>query len=125
MELDWEQIRLLLHFQWQLKSNATDAAKKICEAYGEGIVSVRTAQEWFKKFREGNEDLSDKPRSGRSREVNRQAVVNAIEEDPSMTTRMLADDFDCDHVTILTILHEAGKNIFCFLKFQLFKARSV
>ena len=85
MELDWEQIRLLLHFQWKLKSNATEAARKICEAYGEGIVSDRTARDWFAKFRAGNEDLSDKPRSGRPREVNRQAVVNRIEEEPSMS----------------------------------------
>ena len=68
----------------------------------------RKAQRWFKTFREGDR-LTDLPRSGRPREVNRQAVINKIEEQPSMTTRMLADEFDCHHSTIEEILHEAGK----------------
>lgn len=112
MELDWEQIRLLLLFQYKLGNNATEAAKQVCKAFGDKIVSTRTAQEWYAKFRKGQTDLGDKPRSGRPQEVDRQAVVNAIEEEPSMTTRMLADDFDCHHSTIEEILHKAGKDVF-------------
>jgi transposase len=52
MEFTKEQIRLLLHFQKKLGLNASDAAKNVCNAYGDGIVSIRTAQEWFKTFRE-------------------------------------------------------------------------
>jgi histone-lysine N-methyltransferase SETMAR len=109
MELNREQKRLLLHFQWKLSVNASEAARKICEAYGERAIGRSTAKEWFAKFNAGNEELEDKARSGRPIEVDRQAVLNAIEETPSLTTRMLADDFDCDHTTIVQILHELGK----------------
>jgi transposase len=110
MELEKEQIRLLLLFQYNLgNNNATEAARQICKAFGDGTVSDRSARDWYTKFREGDTDLTDKPRSGRPREVDRQAVVNAIEENPSMTSRMLAEDFECDHATILNILHEAGR----------------
>uniref|UniRef100_A0A914EJM2 Transposase n=1 Tax=Acrobeloides nanus TaxID=290746 RepID=A0A914EJM2_9BILA len=54
-------------------------------------------------------DIADKKRSGRPREVDRAAVVNAAEAHPSMTTRMLAEDFDCHHAEIARILHAAGK----------------
>ncbi|KAJ1360340.1 hypothetical protein KIN20_019283 [Parelaphostrongylus tenuis] len=36
----------------------------------------------------------------RPREADRQAVLETIEENPSLTSRMLADDLDCDHKTI-------------------------
>jgi len=53
-------------------------------------------------------EIKDKMRSGRPREIDREAVVNAAEDHPSMTTRMLAEDFDCHHSEIEKILHEAG-----------------
>ncbi|KAJ1368296.1 hypothetical protein KIN20_029401 [Parelaphostrongylus tenuis] len=62
----------------------------------------------FKEFKAGNESLPDKPRSGRSREVDRQAVLDRIEECPSLSSRMLGNEFDCDQKTILTILYETG-----------------
>lgn len=33
--------------------------------YRENAVSEKTAQKWFKRFKEGNESLGNKPRSGR------------------------------------------------------------
>ena len=110
MELSKESIRLLLLFQQKLGLNATKAVEKICEAFGDGVCEVRTAQRWFKTFKEEEKDrLTDNPHSGRPIEVDRQAVLEAIEETPSLTTRMLAEDFDCDQKTIVNILHELGK----------------
>ena len=112
MELDREQIRLLLNFHYKLGVNASEAQRQICEAYGNETVAIRTAQDWFKVFREEGDRLSDKPRSGRPIEVDRHEVIDKIEENPSMTSRMLADEFDCDQKTICNILHEAGKRVF-------------
>ena len=53
-------------------------------------------------------EITDKKRAGRPREVDRVAVVNAVEAHPLMTTRMLAEDFDCDQASIVRILHAAG-----------------
>lgn len=66
-------------------------------------------REWIAKFKAGHEELGDQARSGRPREVDREEVLAAIEETPSLTTRMLADDFDCGKSTIARILHELGK----------------
>jgi histone-lysine N-methyltransferase SETMAR len=112
MELSKEQIRLLLHFQKGMAVNASEAARNVSKVYGDKIIAERTARKWYKIFDEEGDRLTDNPRSDRPREVDRQAVVNAIEENPLMTTRMLADDFDCGKTTIEEILHEAGKNAF-------------
>ena len=63
----------------------------------------------FNKFKAGNENLSHRQGAGHPREVDRQAVLNAIEASPSLTTRMLAEDFDCAQSTIVEILKKLGK----------------
>ncbi|CAF3899266.1 unnamed protein product, partial [Rotaria magnacalcarata] len=46
-------------------NNATTAARNICAALGEGAVAVRMCRDWFKRFREGDMSLEDRPKSGR------------------------------------------------------------
>jgi len=114
MELTREQIRLLINHERLLGSSAAEATRRINKAWGEDTVGGSTVRDWFRKLAAGEESLEDKPRSGRPQKIDRQAVLAKIEESPSMTTRMLAEDFDCHHSTIEEILHEAGN-------FQLFK----
>jgi histone-lysine N-methyltransferase SETMAR len=103
-----EQIRLLLHYEWLQGTAATDAAKNINGAYGTDTVGRRTAYDWYKRFQEEGMQLKDREHTGRPRTIDREAVLNQIRATPTMTTRMLADDFNCHHSTIEDILHEAG-----------------
>jgi len=48
-----------LKFYYKKGKNATQAAKKICNVYGHDTVSVRMAQNWFKRFQSGNFDVED------------------------------------------------------------------
>src|SRR5580765_2988615 len=52
-------------YEFKLGNTAANAEKRICSVCGEDSVSERTAQKWFKRFKEGNESLEDKPRFGR------------------------------------------------------------
>ena len=105
MELTREKIRLLLMHEYLAGLNAAKATERINDAWGSGTVGRQTAYDWFAKFKAGEDNLNDQPRSGRPKEVDRQAVLEAIEEHPSLTCRMLADDFDCSPQTIANILH--------------------
>ncbi|XP_065645695.1 histone-lysine N-methyltransferase SETMAR-like [Hydra vulgaris] len=109
MELSRKEKRLLLNFQFKLNLNASEAARNICEAYGDGTMPICTAQYWFKIFREEEDRLTDMPRSGGRNEINRQAAINRVEEDPSMSCRLLANEFECHHSTIEDIFHKAGR----------------
>uniref|UniRef100_A0A914CIN8 Mos1 transposase HTH domain-containing protein n=1 Tax=Acrobeloides nanus TaxID=290746 RepID=A0A914CIN8_9BILA len=64
----------------------------INRAKGNGTVNRMTVWRWFSKFRNNQMDIADKKRSGRPREVDRVAVVNAIEVHPSMTTRIMIEE---------------------------------
>jgi hypothetical protein len=61
-----EHFRHLLLYEFNRGSKATEAAQNICAVYGEDSVAERTAQKWFASFKQGNFDMSDTPRSGRS-----------------------------------------------------------
>ena len=108
MEKNRGIIRELLKFEFELGHSYKEAMDNINRAKGPGTVEKTTAYEWFSKFKNNQMDIADKKRSGRPREVDRAAVVNAAEAHPSMTTRMLAEDFDCHHAEIARILHAAG-----------------
>ncbi|CAF1688347.1 unnamed protein product, partial [Adineta ricciae] len=66
-------------------------------------------QHWFNRFKNGNLELDDLPRSGRPIEVDMDALKQLIEEDPRLTTRCLAERLGCVHATVETHLKELGK----------------
>ncbi|KAJ1359821.1 hypothetical protein KIN20_018634 [Parelaphostrongylus tenuis] len=57
------------------------------------ICDVHTAQRCFETIVEGDR-LTDESREGPLREIDRQAVVDRSEEDPSMSCQMLADEIE-------------------------------
>ncbi|KAJ1369152.1 hypothetical protein KIN20_030555 [Parelaphostrongylus tenuis] len=62
-------------------------------------------------FREKGERLTDEPKERCSREVDHRAVIDQSEEDPSMSCRMLAGEFDCDlnnYTRLILILRYIG-----------------
>ena len=58
---------------------------------GEDVLSIRTAQSWFNRFKNGNFELDDLPRSGRPMELDVDLLKQLIEEDPRLTLRCLAE----------------------------------
>lgn len=109
MAFSRETIRNLLLYEFELKNSAETAAANINRAKGQQIVSKRTAYYWFKKFRDGKTDLNDHPRSGRPSVIDRETVIDAIDLDPTLTTRNLGNIFKCSHMEIAKILKAAGK----------------
>src|SRR5262245_40243857 len=100
MEGSKNQIRTLLFHEFQLGHVATEATRNVCSSLGEGALSLRTTQNWFAKFRQGDYDIEDRPRSGRPPEIDREAVLVEVESNPTKSTRMLAADFDCHYSQI-------------------------
>ena len=65
------------------------------EAYGDQAMSRACAFKWHRRFRESEEDVEDKPRSGRpsasKTDENVEAVRQAVEGDRRLTVRMIAN----------------------------------
>ncbi|GFV32008.1 histone-lysine N-methyltransferase SETMAR [Trichonephila clavipes] len=54
--------------------NAVQARKKLTDVYEEGVLTVRQCQNWLAKFRSGNFDVEEAPRSGRPVKADKDAV---------------------------------------------------
>lgn len=98
----------MLH-EYELGHSAAEASRNINLAGGDGSIGESTARKWFHQFKAGDTSLSDKERSGAPSTLNKGAIAAAIEANPTLTTRMLAIDFDCSHTSIENVLHEIGK----------------
>lgn len=98
-----------LLYDFKCGLTAAESARRINGAFREGSVAERTAQDWFRRFRAGNEGLEDQPRSGRPSDVDEDHLLALIEGDPHLTTRELAMELGASHVTIGNRLHALGK----------------
>lgn len=103
------EIRVLLRHYWKQGINATKAAEKICQVEGENLVSDAVARFWYRKFKNGEVGLEDQPRSGRPNTVDTEALRNAVEANPSTSTRRLSDELDIPQTSVVRHLHALGK----------------
>ncbi|GFX87591.1 HTH_48 domain-containing protein [Trichonephila clavipes] len=61
--------------------------------------------------KEGDTSLKDKPGRGRPSDFDDQALLAAVEENESLTTRMLAEDFNVNQSTVVRRLKKLGKSL--------------
>lgn len=105
---------LLFEFNCEMQKNdkppkATEITKKICQVYGKDFISLRTAQKWIARFKEGNFELKDQLHTGRPSEFDEQCLEELIRQNSRQTTRELADQIGCSPQTILNHLNAMGK----------------
>jgi len=102
-------IRHCMLYEFNRGSTAAEATRNICAAYGDRAVDDSTCYRWFAKFESGDTILTDKSRSGRPVEFDDQALDDLLQVDPRQTTRELATQLNCSHMTVNRHLHALGK----------------
>ena len=102
---------MLNHFEKRWTSG--QSYRDLVGTYGEDAISKSSVEKWFARFKSGDTDVEDKEGRGRKSEFDDEALLEAIEEDESQTTRMLAVEFGVSTPqTIANHLHRLGKVIF-------------
>lgn len=104
-----KHIRHCLLHEFRLGRKATEAAKNICIAIGQGAVDDRKCQRWFKKFREGNFSLDDESGRGRVSSFDKDALEAMLVQNPQITQQELAAALNCSQKTICNQLRSLGK----------------
>ena len=103
-----QHFRHLLFFGFHRGQKAAEAARDICMVYGKGVIGESTARKWFAKFKNGNFDIDDTPRSGRPSEFDEDHLKALLKEESCQTSSELAEKINCDQKTILNHLHSMG-----------------
>ena len=102
-------LRGCMLYDFKSGMKAVASCRRICDAFGNDIVSERVCQDWFSRFKKGDYSLCDKPRSGRPSTVDNEALKNLLERNPRSTTREYAETLGCAQSTIITHLESLGK----------------
>ena len=102
-------LRGCMLYDFKSRMKAAASCRRICDAFGNDIVSERVCQDWFSRFKKGDYSLCDKPRSGRPSTVDNEALKNLVERNPRATTRKYAETLGCAQSTIITHLESVGK----------------
>ena len=102
-------IRHVMLWEFKNKKNATETAKKICNVYGQDIITDRQVRNWFAKFRSGDMSLKDERRPGRSSDLDEDALRELLESNPRKSTRELALVLNASQSTICRHLKKIEK----------------
>ena len=76
--------------------------------YGEDVLTERQCQNWFAKFRSGNFDVEDAPRSGRPVEADEDTIKALIDANRRITTREIAERLNLSNSTVHDHLKRLG-----------------
>ena len=60
-------MREVLIFFLQSKETAAEAHRELQKVYGDAALSETTYRDWFRRFKDGDFDVDDRPREGRSK----------------------------------------------------------
>ena len=98
------------HLLFAFNQGSKTAKAAIFVLYGEGVIAENVAAcDWYVKFKNGNFDLKDAPRSGRPVEFDEERLNQLLHENSRQTTRELAEKMECSHTAIEKHLHSMGK----------------
>ncbi|XP_035725547.1 histone-lysine N-methyltransferase SETMAR-like [Vespa mandarinia] len=86
----------------------SETRKKLTDVYGEDVLTVRQCQNWFAKFRYGNFDVEDAPRSGRLVEADKDTIKALVDANQRITIREIGERLNLSNSTVYDHLKGLG-----------------
>ncbi|XP_061377001.1 histone-lysine N-methyltransferase SETMAR-like [Danaus plexippus] len=90
------------------KEETRETFREINGVLGDGTLSPQTAEEWYRRFRAGENDTMDEPAGRRPVRINTDKILENIELDRHVASRDIAQKIGVSHHTILNHLRKAG-----------------
>ncbi|CAF3892113.1 unnamed protein product, partial [Rotaria magnacalcarata] len=103
------QVVLIMEITGGFGFNPVLPPPSVCSTMGGDVLSIRTSQRWFNRFKNDNFELDDLPHSGRPMELDVDLLKQLIDGDPRLTLRCLAEQLGCSHTAVEKHLNELGK----------------
>lgn len=108
MEENKVHFRHILLFFYRKGLKAAEAEREICAVYGNNALSESVCRKWFARFKSGNFDLEDAPRSGRPSEVDDNEIKALVENDRHLTAEEIAEKINISATQVRAHLKAMG-----------------
>lgn len=104
-----EHLREVLLHHFLAKKNAAETHKILLEVYGENALSETQCREWFRRFKSGDFDLSNKERGRPEKKFEDTDLQAILDEDATLSEKMMAQMLNVTQQTISNRLRAMGK----------------
>ncbi|GFT54362.1 protein GVQW3 [Trichonephila clavipes] len=102
--------RIVVKFHFKLGKTATETYSLLKEVYGSECLSRARVFEWFKRFKDGRQDVEDDSRPGRpstsKTDENVEKVASLIRSDRRLSIRAIAETVNIDKECVRQILYD-------------------
>ena len=72
----------VLIFFFHSKKTAAEAHQELQKVYGDAAISKTTCHYWFRRMKDGDFDVNDRPREGRTKTFEDAELQALLDEDP-------------------------------------------
>ena len=103
-----QHLREELLFCFNFKKSAAEGHRLLCEAYGEHAPSIKTCEYWFRYFKSGDFDTSDKEREGRPLKFEDAELEALLDQNSCQTQEKLAETLGVTQKAISNRLKSMG-----------------
>ena len=103
--LNNRHMREVLIFFFHSKKTAAEAHRELQKFYGDAALTKTTCRSWFRRFKDGDFDVDDLPREGRSKTFEDAELESLLDKDPCQTTEELASAIGVTRQAIFKRLH--------------------
>lgn len=109
MELTKEHFRHVLLFYFNQKKCAAESHRILVDTYGETVPTKSTCEYWFRRFKSGDFDVSDKERSGQPKRFDDKTLQALLDINSARTLKELAAELNVTPMAVSKRLHSMGK----------------
>lgn len=106
---DKEHLRGALLFLFNWKKSAAEAHRILVEVYGDNALSETRCRAWFRQFKDGIFNVTDKERENRPKVFEDTELQGLLDEDDTQSQKQLAAQLGVSRQAISKRLHAMGK----------------
>jgi len=103
-----QHLREVLVFCFNWKKSAAEAHRMLVDVYGDNAPTDKSCREWFRRFKNGDFSVEDRPRSGQPKKFEDKQLEALLDEDPSQTQEELAESLEVTQQAVSVRLKSMG-----------------